>query len=49
MTTVKAYERATIAAALSGSARDRDHALSLNPLAGPPDRVPALASALMSV
>ena len=36
MTRVKEYERATIAAALSGSARDRERALSLNPLSGPP-------------
>jgi alpha-galactosidase/6-phospho-beta-glucosidase family protein len=43
--TVKKYERATIAAALSGSRADRVRALSLNPLAGPPDRVPALVDA----
>jgi 6-phospho-beta-glucosidase len=48
MTLVKEYERATIAAALSGSARDRERALSLNPLAGPREHVAALAAALVT-
>jgi 6-phospho-beta-glucosidase len=48
MTRVKAYERATIDAALSGSARDCRRALSLNPLAGPEGGVSALADALMT-
>ena len=48
MTLVKEYERATIAAALSGTARDRERALSLNPLAGPRERVAALAAALVT-
>jgi 6-phospho-beta-glucosidase len=48
MTLVKEYERATIAAALSGSARDRERALSLNPLAGPRGRVAELAAALVT-
>jgi 6-phospho-beta-glucosidase len=47
ITRVKEYERATIAAALSGSRDDRVRALSLNPLAGPSDRVPALVDALL--
>ncbi len=48
MTLVKEYERATIAAALSGSARDRERALSLNPLSGPRERVATLAAALVT-
>jgi 6-phospho-beta-glucosidase len=48
MTQVKAYERATIAAALGGHAADRARALSLNPLSGPRDRVPTLAAALLT-
>jgi 6-phospho-beta-glucosidase len=48
ITRVKEYERATVAAALSGSAADRLRALRLNPLAGPSDRQPALAAALLS-
>jgi 6-phospho-beta-glucosidase len=48
ITRVKEYERATMAAALSGSAGDRLQALRLNPLAGPVDRQPALAAALFS-
>ena len=42
MTRVKKYERATIASALSGSARDRVDALALNPLAVAP--LPRIAS-----
>ena len=48
ITRVKEYERATVAAALSGSSADRLRALRLNPLAGPVDRQPALAAALLS-
>jgi 6-phospho-beta-glucosidase len=44
---VKEYERATVAAALSGTAHDRQYALSLNPLAGPADGIPALVNALV--
>ena len=47
MTQVKEYERATVVAALSGSRDDRLRALGLNPLAGPQDRQPALADALV--
>ncbi len=47
ITRVKEYERATVAAALSGSRGDRLRALALNPLAGAPDRQPALADALI--
>jgi 6-phospho-beta-glucosidase len=48
MTRVKEYERATVDAALSGSARDRRRALALNPLSGPAEGVPALADALVA-
>jgi 6-phospho-beta-glucosidase len=48
MRQVKAYERATIAAALGGQAADLERALSLNPLSGPSDRVPALVAALLA-
>jgi 6-phospho-beta-glucosidase len=48
ITRVKEYERATVAAALSGSRDDRIRALSLNPLAGTSSRVPALVDALLS-
>ena len=48
MTEVKAYERATIAAALGGSVADRARALSLNPLSGPREGVPALAADLLT-
>jgi 6-phospho-beta-glucosidase len=48
MTRVKDYERATIDAALRGSAGDRWRALALNPLAGPSDGVAALADALVA-
>jgi 6-phospho-beta-glucosidase len=44
---VKEYERATLAAALSGSRDDRLRALRLNPLSGDPAGVPALADALI--
>jgi 6-phospho-beta-glucosidase len=47
ITHVKEYERATIAAALSGSRDDRLRALGLNPLAGPRDRQEALVEALI--
>jgi len=47
ITRVKRYERAAIAAALSGSRDDRLHALQLNPLAGPPDRLAPLVDALI--
>jgi 6-phospho-beta-glucosidase len=46
MTTVKAYERATIDAALSGSAHDRRRALGMHPLAGSAEGAAALADAL---
>ena len=46
ITRVKTYERATIAAALSGSRADRVRALALNPLAPAPDRVGDLVEAL---
>jgi 6-phospho-beta-glucosidase len=45
ITRVKEYERATIAA-VSGSTKDRVQALSLNPLAPPRERIPALVEAL---
>jgi 6-phospho-beta-glucosidase len=48
MAQVKEYERATIAAALGGHAADWGRALSLNPLSGPRERVPALAAALLT-
>jgi 6-phospho-beta-glucosidase len=48
MSRVKEYERATVVAALSGSRDDRLRALGLNPLAGPQDRLTALADALVS-
>jgi 6-phospho-beta-glucosidase len=44
---VKEYERATVAAALSGSRGDRLRALRLNPLAAASDRLTALADALI--
>ena len=44
---VKVYERATIAAALSGTRDDRLHALALNPLAGEPQRLPGLVDAML--
>jgi 6-phospho-beta-glucosidase len=44
---VKTYERATIAAALSGSRGDLLHALALNPLAGDAGRQGALLDALI--
>ena len=47
ITRVKEFERATVSAALSGSRRDRLTALGLNPLAGAPDRLQALADALI--
>jgi 6-phospho-beta-glucosidase len=47
ITAVKDYERATVEAAVSGSRGDRLRALRLNPLAGAPDRQPALADALI--
>lgn len=48
MTEVKAYERATIAAALSGTVSDQTRALSMNPLSGPPERVSALVADLVT-
>ena len=44
---VKSYERATVAAALSGSRDDRLHALQLNPLAGSREGQSALLDALI--
>ena len=47
ITRVKEYERATVRAALTGARDDRLRALQLNPLAGAPDRLPALTDALI--
>ena len=47
ITRVKDYERATVAAALSGSRDDRLRALRLNPLAGAVERQAALADAMI--
>ncbi len=44
---VKAYERATVAAALSGSRQDAVAALALNPLVGDPALAARLADALL--
>jgi 6-phospho-beta-glucosidase len=48
ITRVKAYERATVSAALSRSREDRLRALQLNPLCGSLDLLPALADALIA-
>jgi 6-phospho-beta-glucosidase len=47
ITQVKEYERATVAAALSGTREDRVRALRLSPLGGAPERAPELIDALM--
>jgi 6-phospho-beta-glucosidase len=47
ITHVKRYERATVAAAMSGSREDRLRALTLNPLAGPSNRQDTLLDALL--
>ena len=47
ITQVKEYERATVAAALSGTREDRVRALRLSPLGGEPERAPDLIDALM--
>jgi 6-phospho-beta-glucosidase len=47
ITRVKEYERATVAAALSGTRDDRVRALQMNPIAGPADGVPELVDALV--
>lgn len=47
LTRVKAYERATVAAALSGSRDEAVNALSLNPLVGDAATAARLASALL--
>jgi len=48
ITRVKEYERATVYAAMGESRADRVRALTLNPLAGPAKRVPALLDAMLS-
>ena len=47
ITRVKAYERATVAAALSGSRSDRMRAFQMSPLTVAADRLPALTDALI--
>ena len=48
LTRVKAYERATVAAALSESREAAEHALSLNPLVGDAGLARKLAAAILS-